>query len=427
MAAENDAMNPQSEICIAGGGPAGMVLGYLLARCGIDTVLLESQKDFDRDFRGDTLHAGVMEIFETLGLADRILELPHSKIRHLSIGETDLVNFSWIKTPFPYVTMMAQSVFLRFLAEEAAKFPSFRIEMGAQARALLRSPEDENRIVGLRYRQNGQAHEIAASLVIACDGRGSRLRKEAGLTPTPVTDPLEVLWFRLPRDATDGDRIQPGALAGSRIPFILLVRPEHYQIAAIIKPGNYSKIRAAGLESFHRTLGRAAPLLFDRARRHLRSWSDLAFLHVEGSRLSQWHCSGLLFLGDAAHTMTPVGGVGINYAIWDAVEAANVLVPRLTAGQAIQASDLAEVQRCREKPTRWMQTVQRLAGRRVVATISADPSEAESDPIQLPLAARLVPRIPILRNFLPRLIALGWRRTHCRIGHLFKDSSSISS
>ena len=403
----------EPEICIAGGGPAGMVLGYLLARCGIRTLVLESQLDFDRDFRGDTLHAGVMEVFDSMGVAERILELPHSKIAVMKLGDLEIVNFSWLKTKFPYVTMMAQSTFLGWLAEEAKQFSSFRIEMGAKARELLK--DETGRVTGLCYRQNKEHFEIQARLVVACDGRASTLRKTAGLVPKPVTDPLEVLWFRLPKLDEDDGKFTSGALTGGRLPLILLERPDEYQIAAAIPTGGYAEIRKQGLSAFHERIREAAPGLHDRAVRCLDEWKKIAFLHVEGSRLSTWHLPGLLFIGDAAHVMTPVGGVGINYAIWDAVEAANVIVPAMKSSEGPTDSHLAEVQRRREGPTKMMQKIQRLAGRRVLAPISED----ESKRLKIPMAARVFVKIPVLRTLLPRLIALGWRRTHCEVGSHF--------
>lgn len=406
------------DVCIAGGGPAGLVLGYLLGRCGISTVVLEGQADFDRDFRGDTLHAGVMEIFESIGLADKMSDLPHHKIKKLSAGEIDIVDFSRLETDFPFVTMMAQSTFLTWLAKEAEAFPTFRIEMEASVRELIRS-DRTSEVIGVRYRRDGEMCNVHASLVVACDGRGSRLRKEAGLTPETVTDPLEVLWFRLPRYETDGAAISSGALTGGRLPFVLLERIDHYQIAAVIPAGSYASVREDGLDAFHQCIGEASPLLLDRARRDLHSWSEIAFLHVQGSHLKTWHLPGLLLIGDAAHVMTPIGGVGINYAIWDAVEAANVIVPVLKSGGKLSRSHLAEIQARRERPTRWMQSVQRIAGRRVVG-LAANGVER---PVMLPKALRWLPRFPIVRSLIPRLIALGGKRTRCQILRYFEDKS----
>ena len=397
-------------ITIAGGGPAGITLGYLLARSGIETLVLESQDDFDRDFRGDTLHAGVLEIFDSLGLADEILELPHHKIRTLSAGATPLVNFAILKTKFPWVTMIAQSVFLDFLCAKARKFPQFHIEMGASARDLIFDPETD-RVTGLQYRKNGIHTEVESEIVIACDGRGSRMRKAAELDPVPVTDPMEVLWFRLPRLESDQDQVRSGFLTGATVPFILLERPDYYQIAAVINPGDFGKIRDAGLPAFHQHIRTAAPILYQRAVSELDDWKKLQFLHVEGSRLESWWKPGLLLIGDAAHVMTPVGGVGINYAIWDAVETANVLVPLLKTGSPIESVDLDEIQRRRESPTRLMQSIQRFAGRRLLNQVAA------KEPIlfQLPLPVRLIMKIPGLRSIPPRIIALGGKRTECKI------------
>ena len=391
-----------------------MLLGYLLGRCGIETLVLESQEDFDRDFRGDTLHAGVVEILDAMGLSGRLFALPHYKIGELGAGGANLVDFSCLKTEFPFVTMMAQSVFLDFMARESQTFPSFHIEMGASARELVR--DESGRIVGLSYRKCGELAEVRTVLVVACDGRGSRLRKEAGLELEEVTDPLEILWFRLPRFAADEGAIRSGILTGGRLPLILLERPDRYQIAAVIEPGRYSEIRAEGLPAFHERLREAEPRLFERAVDTLTEWKKIAFLHVVGGRLETWHIPGMLLIGDAAHVMTPVGGVGINYAIWDAVETANVIVPALKSGAKIDEQLLAEIQRRRERPTRIMQAIQRIAGRRVLNIVAAD----ETKRLRIPLVLRLFARVPGVRSLLPRMVALGGRRTQCEIASFFE-------
>jgi 2-polyprenyl-6-methoxyphenol hydroxylase-like FAD-dependent oxidoreductase len=403
-----------TQVAIAGGGPAGIVLGYLLTRCGIETLVLESQPDFDRDFRGDTLHAGVMEIFQDIGLADRILELPHHKIRKLTAGGADLIDFTWLKTDFPYVTMMAQSLFLDFLAQEAATFPSFQIIMDASVRELI-TDENTGRVTGLRYRKDGQLTDVQAGLVVACDGRASHLRKEAKLEPIPVTDLLEVLWFRLPRHDSDPEfGHRSGALTGGRLPFIILERADHYQIAAVIPPGTFSEIRKRGIAEFHETIRDAAPDFYDRAVTTLDDWKKVAFLHVEGSRLKKWHLPGLLLIGDAAHVMTPIGGVGINYAIWDAVETANVLVPVLKKSEPITDTLLSQIQRRREPATKRMQTIQRVAGRRILAIAKDDTRR-----FRIPPLLRLLLKIPGLRSVGPRIIALGGKRTPCQLHNYF--------
>lgn len=402
------------EVCIAGGGPAGMVLGYLLGRCGISTLVLESGGDFDRDFRGDTLHAGVLEIFQSIGLAGEILELPHHKIRSLSAGGTTLVNFEILDTDFPFVTMMAQSIFLSFLAEKSREFPSYKIEMDASVRELVQN--EAGAVKGVRYRKNGEMVEVAAGLVVACDGRGSHLRKEAGLELEPVTDLLEVLWFRLPRDERDQQYGRSGAIIGGRLPFIVLERTDHYQIACVIKPGTFSEIRKEGICAFHEEIGRAAPELESRAVETLKTWKDIAFLHVEGGRLAKWHGPGLLLIGDAAHAMTPVGGVGINYAIWDAVETANVIVPVLKNGEKIDENSLGEIQRRREPATRRMQTIQRVAGRKLLEIVSSDLGQ----PFQIPRILRWILTFPGIRSIPPKLIALGGKRTKCEVKSYFQ-------
>ena len=390
------------DVCIVGGGPAGVVLGYLLGRAGVSVALLESHEDFDRDFRGDTVHAGVMEIFDEIGIAQQLLELPHYKIPAIQAGGINLVDFARLKTKFPYVTMIAQSLLLERMVELASEFPSFRVEMGAKVTELTYNPSG-NVVTGVRYHQSGETHEINAKLVVGCDGRGSRVRREAEIESLLVTDPMDVLWFRLPRFETDERSGASGALLGGRTPFIILERPDHYQIAIVIEHGGFQRIRGEGLPAFHERVREVAPDLHERAVEQLDDWSKLAFLAVTGSRVDTWHKPGLLLIGDAAHVMTPIGGVGINYAIWDAVEAANVLVPAL---QADTEPDLAEVQRRRLRSTRLMQTFQRIVGRRILAPAAAD----EERRFQLPLIARLVFRTPILRDLPGRLIAFGFKR-----------------
>ena len=411
---DSDELVRQTKICITGGGPAGMVLGYLLSKCGIETLVLESQQDFDRDFRGDTLHAGVMELFDTIGLADSMLEIPHQKIKTFSLGDIEIINFSWLKTRFPYITMMAQSEFLGFLSIEAKKSPAFQLEMGAKVRELIRD-SDSDKVTGVRYRKDGETISVVADLTIACDGRGSRLRKESGLVSQTTSDPLEVLWFRLPKTGS-GSNIQSGPLTGGRLPLILLERSSHYQIAAVIAPGRFTEIRSEGLPAFHQRIKEASPALFDIASETIDSWKKVAFLHVEGSRLDNWHAPGLLLIGDAAHVMTPVGGVGINYAIWDAFEAANVLVPVIKSGANIESQHLEEVQRRRERPTKRMQRIQKVVGRRVLNTVASD----ESRRLQLPFFVPLLVGLPGIRALLPRIIALGGKRTQCNIVEYFE-------
>ncbi|MFT5468339.1 MAG: 2-polyprenyl-6-methoxyphenol hydroxylase-like FAD-dependent oxidoreductase [Verrucomicrobiales bacterium] len=401
------------DVCIVGGGPAGMVLGYLLGRAGISVAVLEGHDDFDRDFRGDTLHAGVMDIFGEIGIAEQLLELPHQKITEFKIGGVTLMDFSRLKADHPFLTMMAQSTFLDRMAQLASQFPNFHGEMGAMVKELVRD-ETSGRITGVRYRKNGIPVEVNAKLVIGCDGRGSRIRREASMEAKPVTDPIDVLWFRLPRFAHDPSSLATGALGGGRTPFILLERPDHYQIAVVIAHGGFQKLRKEGLTAFHERIREVSPELYDRAVTQLDAWNKMAFLAVTGSRVETWHAPGLLLIGDAAHVMTPIGGVGINYAIWDAVEAANVIVPAMRAGSE---PDLAEIQRRRLRPTKIMQAFQRIAARRILQPAAAE----EEVRFKLPWIARVAMRTPWLRDFPGKLIALGLKRT--RVEFDFEQSS----
>jgi len=395
----------ETEVCIVGGGPAGVVLAYILARNGIHCELLERHDDFDRDFRGDTLHAGVMEVFEQLGLAEKILELPHYKIRKMEVRGKPLIDFGRLKTKFPFVTMIAQSTLLDFLAKEMENMPEFTLRMGATACGLT-SDENSTRVCGVNYRKDGEEFSVRAKLIVACDGRASRIRKEAGLEMIPVTDPIDVLWFRLSKKENGEKTRSSGALTGGRIPFIVLERPDQYQIAAIIPHGGFKKIRDKGLPAFHQRLREASPDLADTAEKEIDDWEKIAFLSVTGSRLKRWWLPGLMLIGDAAHTMTPVGGVGINYAIWDAVETANVIVPALKNGREIDGRFLHEIQRRRERATKRMQRIQRFAGRRILEPATEDEAISFEPP---KIVCKLL-QLPLIRDLLPKQIAYGGSR-----------------
>ena len=400
-------MNQETDVCIVGGGPAGATLGYLFASCGIRCELLERHSDFDRDFRGDTIHAGVMEIFDQLGLAEKILGLPHYKIATMETGGTPLVDFTRLPGKYRFITMIAQSIFLDFLTGEAKKLPEFSLQMGAKASDLIRD-EETGSIRGVRFTRGGVEFSIRAKLVVACDGRASQMRKSAGLETRPVTDPIDVLWFRLNKDSKtpenevfDGRR--SGILTGGRTPFIVLERPDQLQIAAVVAHGGFRNIRNEGLPAFCERIREAAPDLADFADAELEDWNQIAFLSVTGSRLDQWWLPGLMIIGDAAHTMTPIGGVGINYAIWDAVETANLTIPLLREGKEIGIDCLREIQSRREPSTKRIQSIQRLVGRRILGRA------AQSDPVrfELPRLMRRMIKLPLIRDLPPRLIAYG--------------------
>ncbi|HYW19303.1 MAG TPA: FAD-dependent oxidoreductase [Nodularia sp. (in: cyanobacteria)] len=383
-----------TDCCIVGGGPAGAVLALLLARFGVSVILLEAHKDFDRDFRGDTIHPSVMEIMEELELSDRLLQLPHAKMHRLRIRTPEdtitLADFSHLKTHYPYITMMPQVKFLEFITQEAEKYLNFHLVMGANVQELI---EENGVIQGVRYRRGGW-REVRAVLTVGADGRHSRLRQQGNFESIQTSPPMDVLWFRLPHHPEDPEG-GIGNVAQGRI-VAMLDRGEQWQLAYVIPKGGYQQIRAAGLEEFKKSVVEVVPSLSTRIE-HLQDWSQVCFLCVESSRVKRWYRAGLLLIGDAAHIMSPVGGVGINYAIQDAVVAANILSQPLK-NKHIELRDLAEVQRQRELPTRMIQAFQTLIQKRVLAPI-LNSKQTFKPPVWL--------RLPILRDFPGRLIGLG--------------------
>jgi 2-polyprenyl-6-methoxyphenol hydroxylase-like FAD-dependent oxidoreductase len=417
----------QTTCCVVGAGPAGAVLALLLARRDVPVLLLESHKDFERDFRGDTIHPSTMEIMEELGLAERLLALPHSKLRSISVQTADgpfrPVDFTRLRTRYPYITMMPQARFLEFLTADAARCPSFRLVLGADVRDLV---EEDGVVRGVRYRADDGWHEVRALLTVAADGRFSRVRHLAGLRPVKTSPPMDVLWFRLPR--RPGDPEENLAFTGRGHLLGFLLRPGEWQVAYVIPKGGYQEVRAAGLEELRRSIativsrdgqadmsgrpdeqtpaaGAAVDWIPGRLA-ELKDWRQIAVLSVESSRLRRWYRPGLLLIGDAAHVMSPVGGVGINYAVQDAVEAANVLTGPLREGR-VRLQNLAEVQHRREWPTRFIQGVQELAQRRVVARVLRS-----RQALRVPGWVRFLMRLPLLRDLPGRIIAFGLWRVH---------------
>jgi 2-polyprenyl-6-methoxyphenol hydroxylase-like FAD-dependent oxidoreductase len=399
--------------CVVGGGPAGAVLALLLARQGTPVLLLEERQDFDREFRGDTIHPAVMQNLNEIGLARRLLRLRHTKVATLTVetGAGALrvnlgAGFAFWRTRFPFITVLAQARFLAFITAEAQRYPAFRLVMGARVDELLR----ENGIVaGVGYRGPDGRREVRAALTVAADGRFSRVRRLAGFEPVKTSPPMDVLWFRLSRRA--GDPIETlGARIGQGLFVLFIDRFDYWQMGCVIPKGGYKALRAAGLESLRAALARAAPAIADRVG-ELQEWKQIAVLSVESSRLKRWYQPGLLLIGDAAHVMSPVGGVGINYAIQDAVVAANVLGPRLKAGIPLRTRDLARVQRRREWPTRLIQTFQTLAQRAVMARVSGAGAGAPFTP---PRLVRVLLKSPLVLALPARLIGFGLWPPHVK-------------
>jgi 2-polyprenyl-6-methoxyphenol hydroxylase-like FAD-dependent oxidoreductase len=397
--------------CIAGGGPAGMMLGLLLARAGVDVLVLEKHADFLRDFRGDTIHPSTLQLMHELGLLTEFLMRPHQEARQLtgyvSGAEVVVADFSHLPTRCRFIAFMPQWDFLNFLAEQGRRYPTFHVKMQAQVTGLL---EDGGRVVGVTASTPEGPLEVRAELTIGADGRHSTVRERGGLQVEDVGAPMDVLWMRLPRGA--GDPRQPlGRFDRGKI-FVMLDRGEYWQCAYLIPKGGYEETRQRGLEAFRNDVAEIAPFLRDRVGT-LTDWEDVKLLTVVVDRLRQWYRSGLLCIGDAAHAMSPVGGVGINLAIQDAVAAANLLALLLRKGQTTE-SDLRKVQRRREWPTRLTQRLQVFIQNRVISRVLAGRKQ-----LALPWPLRLLQRLPFLRRIPARLIGIGVRPEHVRTPDVF--------
>ncbi|HEY1260703.1 MAG TPA: FAD-dependent oxidoreductase [Stellaceae bacterium] len=393
--------------CIAGGGPAGMMLGLLLARAGVDVLVLEKHADFLRDFRGDTIHASTLEIMYELGLLDAFLRRPHQEVRKFGaeIGGIflDVADFTHLPTHCRFIALMPQWDFLNFVAEEAARYPAFRLEMEAEVTDLV---ETGGRISGLIAETPEGELLVHADLVVGADGRHSTVREKAGLEGVDFGAPMDVLWMRLSRRATDPGQIL-GRADGGRF-LVTLDRGDYWQCAFVIPKGGFDELKSRGLSVFRDEVAALAPYLADRIV-EIDDWSHVKLLTVAVDRLRSWHRPGLLCIGDAAHAMSPVGGVGINLAIQDAVAAANILALRLLQGAASD-DDLRRVQRRREFPTWATQRLQLFIQNRVIRRVLQ--REARPTP---PLAFKLLSWWPFLRRIPARLIGLGFRPEHVEI------------
>ena len=391
---------------IAGGGPAGMMLGFLLARAGIDVVVLEKHADFLRDFRGDTIHPSTLEIMHELGILDDFLKRPHQEVHTLAgqIGDERLLlaDFSHLPVHCRFIALMPQWDFLDFLAEQARRYPSFHLKMRARVTDLVM---EDGRVLGLQAETPEGPLEVRADLIVGADGRHSDVRMRAGLKVEDFGAPMDVIWFRLSKHASDGQQLLGRIQAG--VVFVTLDRGNYWQCAYVIPKGAFEQLRGRGLDAFRAGVASLNPEFADRLQ-EIGSWDDLKLLTVTVDRLKRWSRPGLLCIGDAAHAMSPVGGVGINLAIQDAVASANLLWEPLSRGR-VPAAQLASVQARREWPTKMMQAVQLFIQKRIISNVLALTERPKP-----PFVVTLFNRFPFLRRFPARLIGLGFRPEHVR-------------
>ena len=401
------AIPTQVTCCIAGGGPAGMMLGFLLARAGVEVLVLEKHADFLRDFRGDTIHPSTLQVMHELGLLESFLTRPHQEVRELHglVGDTEITfaDFSHLPTRCRFVALMPQWDFLDFLAEQGRRLPNFHLHTESEVVDLI---EEKGRILGVRTQQRDGAVEIRADLVVGADGRHSIVREKAGLPVRTLGAPIDVLWMRLSK--RPGDPSQTAGRFNYGRLLVTLDRGDYWQCAFVIRKGGYDEVRARGLDAFRGEILRLAPFLRDRVD-ELKGWEDIKLLTVAVDRLERWWRPGLLCIGDCAHAMSPIGGVGINLAIQDAVAAANILAEPLARG-SVATEHLEAVQRRRSFPTKATQRMQVLVQERILDRVIGT-----DKPMSAPFAARLFNHIPFLRRIPARLVGMGFRPEHVRV------------
>jgi 2-polyprenyl-6-methoxyphenol hydroxylase-like FAD-dependent oxidoreductase len=398
----------QVQCCIAGGGPAGMMLGYLLGRAGVKTIVLEKHADFLRDFRGDTVHPSTLMIMQELGLIEEFLKLPHSELHALSVEIGDhavkVAAFSRISAPRRFIALMPQWDFLNFLADKGRRFPSLSILMSSQVTSLL---EASGRVVGVCATTGQGPIEVRADLVVGCDGRESTVRAASGLVVRDLGSPIDVLWFRLSKKSADPDQVLGHLEADSMI--VTIDRGDYWQCAFVIGKGGIGRVHADGLEAFKAAVAAGARFLSDRVD-ELKSFDDVKLLSVTVDRLETWSKPGLLCIGDAAHAMSPVGGVGINLAIQDAVATANLLAAKLKAG-VLKDDDLDSVRQRRLFPVRVIQGVQVMIHNRVLKPRISGESRPKRA-LTVPWPLKVLDRNAWLRRWPAQILGLGVRPEH---------------
>ena len=401
--------------CVVGGGPAGMMLGFLLARAGVEVAVLEKHADFLRDFRGDTVHPSTLELMYELGLLGEFLKQPHQKIERLGaqIGSEriQIGDFTHLPTHCKYIALMPQWDFLNFLAAQGKRYKTFDLHMKTEATDLI---EEGGRVVGLRAKTPDGTLTIRADLVVGCDGRHSTVRDRAGFVSEDYGAPMDVLWFRVTRKNSDDSDAFGHVEAGKMM--VMLDRGDYWQCAYVIPKGGIDRVKAEGLDAFRERLVWMSPFLADRVG-ELKSWDDVKLLSVTVDRLRKWGRPGLICIGDAAHAMSPIGGVGINLAVQDAVAAANRLAVPLKK-RAVTDDDLHAIEERRTLPVRFTQWLQLNIQKRVISRVLA--SERRPKP---PLLVKLLARFPILRRLPARLVGLGIRPEHVHTPDAFASSA----